>query len=170
VFLVCCAVTIRSLVMVSNSGDSSASALTPLPSLLCASTKSSLHRLPYNSIQLGWCPCITPWHGPCRKYRFQQFPYCCSWTYCRGNPFVSWSLPSNGSTLYNIILPSMLIFSKWFLSFGFSYQIFLCISLLTVQATWLHIIILHLLIVIIIFKVHKLCTSSLCSFLHDPDP
>jgi hypothetical protein len=34
-------------------------------------------------------------------HRFQQFLYSCVWICCRGNLFVSWSLPSNGSTRYN---------------------------------------------------------------------
>jgi hypothetical protein len=65
-------------------------------------------------------PVITPWYGPRRKRRFQQFLYCCVWIRCRGNMFVceglricciaadvvsffvSRSLPSNGSTRYNV--------------------------------------------------------------------
>jgi hypothetical protein len=57
---------------------------------------------------LGWCPrYITHRHGPCRKQCFQQFFYCCEWTRCHGNLFLSRSLPSNGSTPYNT---SMLTF------------------------------------------------------------
>jgi hypothetical protein len=47
-------------------------------------------------------PLIAPWHGPCRKHRFQQFLYCCVQTHCHGILSVSPSLPSNESTHYNI--------------------------------------------------------------------
>jgi hypothetical protein len=69
-----------------------------------APTKSSLHRLPYNWLTFKLASVIKSRHGPRRKHCFQQFLYCCTWTCCRGNLFVSWSLPSKGSTCYNIFL------------------------------------------------------------------
>jgi hypothetical protein len=55
------------------------------------------------------CPrYVTPWHGPHRKHGIQQFPYWCAWTLCRGNLFVSRSLPSKASTRY--IAPSFRLF------------------------------------------------------------
>jgi hypothetical protein len=54
-------------------------------------------------LQLGWCPrYVTPWRGSRRKRRFKQFLYRWTWTRCRGNLFVLRSLPSNGSTRYNV--------------------------------------------------------------------
>jgi hypothetical protein len=51
---------------------------------------------------LGWCPCYTnPWHGPRRK-PFLKIPLLFAWTRCRGNLFVSRSLPNKGSTRYYI--------------------------------------------------------------------
>jgi hypothetical protein len=60
---------------------------------------------------LSWCPCcITTWQQSRRKHCFQQFICCCAFTHCRGNLFVSWSLPSNRSTLYNRIVVPIVIF------------------------------------------------------------
>jgi hypothetical protein len=50
----------------------------------------------------GFIAIWSPLHGPRRKHCFQQFPYCCARTRCRGNLFVLLSLPSDGSTCYNI--------------------------------------------------------------------
>jgi hypothetical protein len=52
-------------------------------------------------------PLIIPWHGPCRKHRFQQFLYCCAMIHCRGDTFAK-ALLSNGCVylLIRNLLPS----------------------------------------------------------------
>jgi hypothetical protein len=115
-----------------NNGDSSASVLTsllsgeyPTTELLLQLTNSqasghltpascsSLHRLTYNWLQLGWCPrYIIPWHGHRRKHRFQHLLYCCAWIRCHGNLLLSESLLSNWSTHYNIFVCGCVCFSK----------------------------------------------------------
>jgi hypothetical protein len=99
--------------------------------LSAAPTKSTLCRLPYNSelfkvrvtlrfiasqfalvpsflrltTRVFFAPVVLPitsWHAPRRKHRFQQFLCCSARTRCCGNLCVSWSLPSNGCTPYNI--------------------------------------------------------------------
>jgi hypothetical protein len=79
------------MVTASNSGDSSAYALAPLP---------AGHRLT-TELKSTVVPLTAPWHGPRRKHRFQQFIYCCERTR-RGNVFVSRSLPIKGYTRYSI--------------------------------------------------------------------
>jgi hypothetical protein len=62
--------------------------------------------------QFGWCPhCITTWHEPHIKQHLQQFVFFCAWTHFSGNLFVFQSLPSNGSTRYNIIILYLIILS-----------------------------------------------------------
>jgi hypothetical protein len=69
------------------------------PPFACLSASHS--PFPARTLLLGWCPrYITHWLGPRVKHCFQHFLYCCAWTLCRGNLFVSRSLPSNGSTRY----------------------------------------------------------------------
>jgi hypothetical protein len=80
-FPACCVFTSRSLVTVSNSGDSSASAL-----------KSSIRRQPYRTDSVA--PIfflITPLHGLSTKHRFQQYLYCCMRIRCRGNVFTAFA-------------------------------------------------------------------------------
>jgi hypothetical protein len=89
----CCVFTSRSLVTASNNEDSSASALTLLLS----------GEFPTTAVNSKPVPLWTPWHGPSRKHHFQQFLYYYTLTR-RGNLFVSWSLPGNGSTRYSIFL------------------------------------------------------------------
>jgi hypothetical protein len=95
--------TSPSLVTSSNNGDSSASALSSLPD------GSQLLRLSLiftdsltNDVTSKLVSVITSRHGPRRKHRFQQFLYSCAQTRCPGNLFVSRSLPTIGSTSYNI--------------------------------------------------------------------
>jgi hypothetical protein len=59
----------------------------------------------YNQLTSKLVSVITSQHGPRRKHRFKEFSYCCAWTRCRGNLFVSWSLSSNGSAC--CIAPSL---------------------------------------------------------------
>jgi hypothetical protein len=93
------------LVMASNSGDSSASALTWLlsgeyPTTFKCTDYVSSSKTPLQ-LTSKLVSVITSRHGPRRKHRFQQFLYCCARTHCRGNLSVSWSLPNDGSTHYN---------------------------------------------------------------------
>jgi hypothetical protein len=72
-FPACNVFTSRSLIMASNSGDSST-----------APSKSSLHRLPYNSLSLApFVFLITSRYGPRRKHRSLVYSY-----RSRGNMFV----------------------------------------------------------------------------------
>jgi hypothetical protein len=51
-------------------------------------------------LQLGWCRYITPWPGPRRP--FPTVPVLLLVDSLRGDMLISRSLPSNGSTRYNI--------------------------------------------------------------------
>jgi hypothetical protein len=101
VFSVCCVFSSCSLVTASNSGYSSASALSTTP------TKSSLHRLPYKFPRYHWLTSkfvsvITSRHGPRRKHHSLSYS-----NRFRGNVFEK-VLLSNGCSylLIKNLLPS----------------------------------------------------------------
>jgi hypothetical protein len=71
----------------------------------CASVLTSLlsSEYPTTELLLQTVMVVTSRHGPCRKHRFQQFLYCCAWTRCHENLFISRLLPGNGCTRYSIV-------------------------------------------------------------------
>jgi hypothetical protein len=77
-------------------------------------------------------------HRLLRKHRFQKFLDCCGWTHCRGNLFVSWALPSNGSTRYMLqIYPR--IDNKCNTRSSIGFKILLNILLMNFKEFWLNI-------------------------------
>jgi hypothetical protein len=79
-FPVCCVFTSRSLITASNSGDSSASALTSFLSLLFTDFVTTLC---YNCLTSKLVSVMTSRHGPCRKHRTLLYS-----NSFRGNMFV----------------------------------------------------------------------------------